>query len=72
MLWEELFEGEGEKSEGETNICCQFFGCSSETDWVNIILAVIFKELNVILHITPLCSLLHTLLKDKFLCLQGK
>ena len=26
----------------------------------------------VILHITPLCSLLHTLLKDKCMCLQDK
>ena len=40
-------------------------GCSKETDWVNIILAVI-------LHITPLCSLLHTLLKDKRMCLQDE
>ena len=35
---------------------------------------VLWEELleEVILHITPLCSLLHTLLKDKCMCLQGK
>ena len=33
---------------------------------------VLWDELlgKVILHITPLCSLLHTLLKDKRMCLQ--
>ena len=40
-----LLEGEGEKSEGETSIfwelTCHYMGCSSETDRVNIILAVI-------------------------------
>ena len=49
VLWEELLDGEGEKSEGETSIfrvltiksCCQYMGSSYETDWVNIILAVI-------------------------------
>ena len=25
-----------------------------------------------ILHITPLCSLLHKLLKDKYMCLQDE
>ena len=45
VLWEELFEGEGEKSECETY---------------------------VILHITPLCSLLHMVLKDKCMCLQDE
>ena len=45
----QTINGEGEKSEGETSIfgvltvktCCQYTGCSFETDWVNIILAVI-------------------------------
>ena len=32
--------------------------------------APLLKE--VILHITPLCSLLHTLLKDKCMCLQDQ
>ena len=34
---------------------------------------VLWEELleEVILHITPLCSLLHTLLKDKCVCLQA-
>ena len=49
VLWEELLEGKGEKSEGETSIfwvltvesCCQYMGHSYETDWVNIILEVI-------------------------------
>ena len=53
VLWEELLESEGEKSEGETSIfsvlnvksCCQYMGCSYETDWVNIILAVIYGTL---------------------------
>ena len=44
-------------------------GCSYEIDWVNIILAVIKGTLFVILHITPLCSLMQTLLKDKCICL---
>ena len=35
---------------------------------------VLWKELleEVILHITPLCSLLHTFLKDKCMCLQDE
>ena len=45
-------------------------GCSYETDWLNIILAVIEGTLQVILHITPLCSLFYTRLKDKCMCLQ--
>ena len=48
VLLEKLLEGEGEKSESKTSIfcvltvksCCQYMGCSNETDWVNIILAV--------------------------------
>ena len=46
-------------------------GCSSQTDCVNIILAVIFKE-KVVFYITSLCSLLHMLLKDKCMCLQDE
>ena len=55
--------------------CCQYMRCSSETDWVNIILAMIFKELYksyYILHITTVYSPLHTLLKDKCMCLQDE
>ena len=35
---------------------------------------VLWEELleEVILHITPLCSLLHPLLKDKSMCLQDE
>ena len=35
---------------------------------------VLWEELleDVILPITPLCSLLHTLLKDKYMCLQDE
>ena len=35
---------------------------------------VLWEELleEVVLHITPLCSLLHTLLKDKCMCLQDQ
>ena len=38
--------------------CCQYMGCSYETDWVNIILTVIPKKciMNFISHITPLCT----------------
>ena len=39
--------------------------CSYEFDWVNIILSDIR---NFISHITPLCSLLYMLLKDKYIC----
>ena len=43
-----------------------YMGCSYEFDWVNIILSFISR-------ITPLCSLLHTLLKDKtYTCLQDE
>ena len=49
VLWEELLKSEGEKSEGETSIfcvltvksCCQYMGCSYETDKVNIYLTAI-------------------------------
>ena len=35
---------------------------------------VLWEELleEVIIHITPLCSLLHTLLKDKCMCMQAE
>ena len=35
---------------------------------------VLWEELReeIILHITPLCSLLHTLLKDRCMCLQDE
>ena len=45
---------------------------SYEFDWVNIILTVIYKELYVILPIAPLFFLLHTLSKDKNMCLQDE
>ena len=31
-----------------------------------------FHVSHIKLHITPLCSLLYTLLKDKYMCLQDK
>ena len=79
VLWKELLKDEGEKSEGETSIfwvltvkSCKYQGCSYETDWVNIILAVIWGTLYAMLHITPLWSLLYTLLKDKCMSLQDE
>ena len=65
------------KSEGETSIFCiltvesfcQYMGCSYEFDWV----ISFYSEIrNFISHISPLLSLLHTLLKDKHMCLQDK
>ena len=49
--------------------------CNSERNLgrtSNAVGRVLWEELlvEVILHITPLCSLLHTLLKDKCMCLQ--
>ena len=42
---------------------CQYMGCSYEYDSdIN----------NLISHITPLCSLMYKLLKDKYMCLQDE
>ena len=43
---------------------------TSEIKKGQVILGNLLEE--VILHITPLCSLLHTLLKDKCMCLQDE
>ena len=51
---------------------CQYMGCSYEFDWVDIILAVIYGTLQVLLHITHLRSLLYMLLQDKCMCLQDE
>ena len=32
--------------------CCQYMGCRYETDWVNIILAVIYTVKGTLCHIT--------------------
>ena len=39
-----------------------------------VVRLLLLEELleGVILHITPLCHLLHTLLKDKCMCLQDE
>ena len=52
--------------------CCQYMGRgrSYETDWVDIVLAVI--KITLLHHITLLCFLLHTLIKDKCMGLQDE
>ena len=49
---------------------CQRMGCSYETDWININFNSNIR--NFISHITPICSLLHTHLKDECMCLQDE
>ena len=52
---------------GDKNSTCLLVITSNSTG------RVLWEELlKVMLHITPLCSLLHTLLKDKCKCLQDE
>ena len=45
--------------------------CGNPAQSTHPVRRVLWKELlEEVIHITPLCSLLHTLLKDKCMCLQ--
>ena len=85
VLWEELLVLSGWvlKSESESIIFwtgwvltiksfCQCMGCRYVTDWVNIILALIWRTLSVTLHIAPLCCLLYTLYRTSIHVFAGR
>ena len=75
MLFEELFEGYGKNLRVKLAFSEYWLWFLVNSIWDAVIKLtglISFKQWYKELYITPLCSLLHTLLKDKCMCLQDE